>query len=180
MNNIREQEKLLVKTAPTPQELDRIYRFRYQVYVEHMGCNFPTENGPIISDSFDETAVNFYLERDNEIIGTVRVNICDLDKVDEKFKQKWAVWKLGDKYNQALYTSKLILHPDHRKIAYLTLLCQTVDSYSREKKVKLILTGCKRELVPLYTFMGFREYREPFIHPIMGELILLALVADEQ
>jgi predicted GNAT family N-acyltransferase len=180
MNNTGEQKNVVIKRAATPQELDRIYRFRYQVYVEHMGYSFPKEDGPVIIDPFDETAVNFYLEKDNEIVGTVRVNICDLDKVDEEFQQAWAVWKLKEKYTEILYSSKLIIHPDHRTFDHLTLLCETADAYCRENKMKLNLAECRRELLPLYKFMGFKEYHEPFYDSVLGELIPLILVADEQ
>ena len=65
-----------IKVAKSDKDRERIFRFRYDVYVTEMGKS-PTEadhQKKIIRDELDNDAHLLYAEDEGQIVGTVRLN----------------------------------------------------------------------------------------------------------
>lgn len=65
----------LVQQAQTAEERERIYQFRYQVYVQEMGKSLPDPDHEkrVLKDECDAQAVHLYIEREGEIVGSLRM-----------------------------------------------------------------------------------------------------------
>jgi acyl transferase domain-containing protein/3-hydroxymyristoyl/3-hydroxydecanoyl-(acyl carrier protein) dehydratase len=170
-----ESDQGKVKIATTPEELQQIYELRYLVYAEKMGYNFSDENGKIIKDELDHTAVNFYLERDVKMIGVCRVNMLTIDTVDTEFYERYKLSMFKDDYNEFAFASKLILHPDYKDFSDLRILCDYVYSWLSKNNIELNIAFCRADLLPLYKFMGYQDLDQPFKDPILGEVYPLFL-----
>lgn len=65
-------EKVIVVTPDSSKELkERVYRLRYQVYVEEMKHNLANEER-MLHDKYDEYSTNFLAEVDGQDVGTMR------------------------------------------------------------------------------------------------------------
>src|SRR4051794_9246877 len=67
-----------IKLAQSPEELEQVYRLRYNVYVEEMGLN-PAEadhSRRFITDSLDSSGKVLAAFSDGEVVATVRFNLA--------------------------------------------------------------------------------------------------------
>jgi len=72
MRNFTDQ----IRIAETDEERRAIFAFRYRVYIEEMGKPYKNADheNKLLTDELDDCATLLYVETDNEIIGTVRIN----------------------------------------------------------------------------------------------------------
>src|SRR5215213_5818622 len=67
----------IIKIAEDDETKQRIYKFRYQIYIEEMGKPYRNADHQkkVLIDSLDENSTLLYAEQGSgEIIGTVRIN----------------------------------------------------------------------------------------------------------
>ncbi|MBE7437440.1 MAG: GNAT family N-acetyltransferase [Spirochaetales bacterium] len=171
---------LTVKEALTPEDRERIYRLRYQVYVEEMGRkqSFADHENKKIREPYDETAHLFLAEEDGEIIGTIRTN----------FRQDGPL-ECEDLYNLERFspfypdrismTTKLMVKHSHRNSVAASYLAVSAYKLMRETGIKLDFIDTNPHLVRLYQQMGYRIYKENINHPDYGNVIPMVFLLDD-
>ena len=77
-----DESTILLKVAQTNAEKEAVYNFRYNVYVEEMDKHRIDAdlNHKMISDLFDDWAINIYAEKSGRIVGVNRLNIAPANK----------------------------------------------------------------------------------------------------
>ena len=67
---------LIIRLAETVQDRARVFRFRYEIYVEEMGRvqQYADHVARKIEEPFDETGHIFLAEEHDMVVGTVRTN----------------------------------------------------------------------------------------------------------
>ena len=67
---------LIIRRAETAADLEKLYRFRYAVYVEEMGRpqRYADHGRKRIEEPLDAPAANFIALKDEEVVGCVRWN----------------------------------------------------------------------------------------------------------
>jgi Acetyltransferase (GNAT) domain len=65
-----------IRVAESHADLEKTYRFRYQIYVEEMGRvqKYADHARRRIEDRLDKNAVNLAAFRDGKVVGVVRIN----------------------------------------------------------------------------------------------------------
>jgi putrescine aminotransferase len=61
-----------VVLTTTPADLERLYRFRYEVYVEQLGW-LPANDERLLYDEFDEFSYNYAAIESGEVVGSIRI-----------------------------------------------------------------------------------------------------------
>ncbi len=65
-----------IRLVKTPQELESVYRLRYQVYVEELGATmeYADHQQKVLHDEWDKTADIIGAWQDEVLVGCVRLN----------------------------------------------------------------------------------------------------------
>jgi len=101
------------KMATTEEEKQRIFRFRYKIYVEEM--NRPTHadhDKRIITDFMDETGYLFYTPLEGDLIATARVNFLKDGPIE--FEGEYKLQKIPTYKDAISTTTKLMISPEYR------------------------------------------------------------------
>ena len=144
-------------------ELERLYRFRYEVYVEQLRW-LPANDDRMLEDEYDEFSYNYSAIEDGEIVGSIRVVPDNPGGLPFERCSPMNGYREG---RRVVELCRLAVHPDYRgrrggllmKAGYqrADLLGAThiaLDAYIGE--------GSQIEL---YAKMGYEPIGEPFHDP---------------
>lgn len=171
-----------VKIATSPEELSRIYIFRYAVYVEEMGFPFPMkeEEKKMIYDECDKSAINFYIENEeDEIVGIFRFNVIDFDNIMPQFEERYSISSFKNLGLSASFSSKFMIHQKYRGGCSMFHLLRRVFSYGVSRNHLLNFLDCSPELMPFYERLGYTKYYKNFTDPILGEKVPMVLFVTD-
>lgn len=175
------QERTIVEPARSPAELEKIFQFRYQVYVDEMGekQRFADHEGRRIEDPLDPSAINIAAWHESIVIGHVRVNFsrnAPLDYYSELLGMAFA----GDDHPGATSVSTRLMVASRFRGSNVTVrLCVAAFRAGLEHGIRWNFITCREHLVPLYQGLGFREYRQIVEHDEYGEVMPLVLKLDD-
>jgi predicted GNAT family N-acyltransferase len=168
-----------VRIARTREELDRIYRLRYDVYITEMQEPLRANHSErLLFDEWDHQAVHFYIEREGLVAGVARLHVGNIPE--------YLVEPLGlDLFrernpNRLAYVSRLIMAKWARRSTTTASLMCAVYKYARTHQVDLGFLHCYPRLVPLYTRLGFQRYLHTFEAPQGTQTPLVLAMGDAE
>lgn len=171
-----------VKTAETEQERQRIFRFRYEIYVREMGKTPDCANNTkqILCDKLDEWAVLLYSEVDGEVIGTVRLNYLEAQAYPEHWNQIYHIPFFSKTFGERIsITSRMIVAKAWRGSTVSGSLLAAVYRKGREMGSGIGLCNCAPSLLDFYEQIGFRRFAPGFIDENDSYRVPLVLVVDD-
>lgn len=169
--------------ATTPEEKFEVYRFRYRIYAEEMSKRFPNmdHKNKVLYDELDDWAFIVYAKAGAEIIGTLRVNIGELNDFSPFWIQVLDLNKFAKFNNKQrfAYTSKFMVTPSYRNstVSYL-LAAESYELYCKHS-VQFSFGVCNFHLLRLYEQFGFRRFGRNFIDDGYGLLAPYVLLVDD-
>jgi CRP-like cAMP-binding protein len=172
---------LSVSAATTDEAKNRVYRFRYRVYVEELGLT-PPDVDPAkktLRDALDDVATSFALQDGEEVVGSLRVlrvaDVPDPTPLIAKFQLQPAIDAFG---LGALYTtSRFMLDPRLRHgTAVFRLMAAPFDGFPEGR---LNYGDCSPHMVPFYEHLGYRRYTRAYNDTAYGfKVPILMLMGD--
>ncbi|MGE5700970.1 MAG: GNAT family N-acyltransferase [Clostridia bacterium] len=153
--------------AQTEAEKEAIYQLRYQVYIEELGKEFDRidhENKRLV-DALDGVGktILFYAKKEDEIIGTVRLNIGTADQFPQKYRD---VYKL-DFFQQyqpeqpiLAVGSRMFISAPYRKGKLYVKLIWALITELLEQRIPFLFLNSSPEISHLYTGLGAIFIRE--------------------
>jgi hypothetical protein len=165
----------------TPNELQQIYRLRYDVYIDELSNRHPLADHAQrqLRDTLDDAApVVIGAYDDGKLVGTVRFNaIADCPREMLTFHQIPNAY-----YDQAarrIVASMLIVGRRYRATTAVVHLCRAAARVSREKEVLSVHLFGESHNAKLYERMGFAVgWDRPLSHPIYREVFPAELNAQ--
>jgi hypothetical protein len=153
--------QVVIRVVQTENERQEVFKFRYKIYVEGMNRDkhVADHNKKILTDWRDSTAVILAAYCDDKIVGTGRINFSSDGCLGEE--ELFGFSKFEKKFPGKLtLTSKLLVAPEFRgSRVYLDLARKFCEiSLQRGAVLNFIITAT--DLVPLFSRLGFRKYRE--------------------
>ncbi len=181
-----DESTILLKVAQTNAEKEAVYNFRYNVYVEEMDKHRIDAdlNHKMISDLFDDWAINIYAEKSGKIVGVNRLNIAPANKFPKDIihtldlKRFIQLGGLEENENITLMT-KLMVDKAFRNSPLLYLLMKKSYELFAEYDIQFGFGGCNLHLLRLYEQMGLHRYAENFIDGGYGLLFPIVMLADD-
>jgi Cyclic nucleotide-binding domain/Acetyltransferase (GNAT) domain len=173
---------LTVAPARSAEEREKVFAFRYQVYVEELKLSPPNADHARkrLWDPLDESSVSYAVFQDGAVAGSLRVTFLD-DVLDpapliKKFSLEPAIAALGR--SAICTTSRFILHPRLRHGLSILQLMETAyeDSIARRGEVRLNYGDCSPHLLPFYEHLGYRRYTRAYNDTAFGFKILLVML----
>jgi len=182
---LSEEEKVVkIGFATTAEEKMEIYRFRYRIYAEEMSKRFPNmdHTNKLLYDELDDWAFIVYAKIGSEIIGTLRVNIGEINDFPLFWVRVLSLKKFSEFTNdhqQFAYTSKFMVAPAYRNstVSYL-LAAESYQLYCHHQ-VQFSFGVCNFHLLRLYEQFGFRRFGQNFIDDGYGLLAPYVLLVDD-
>lgn len=169
--------------ASTPDERERIFRFRYRIYVQEMGKQ-PSYadhvNSRLCDDMDNDAAAIGYAAAGDEIIATIRWNQGTAKTIPERWKKIYALDRFSRYAPEALgFSSRLMLAPAWRGSMVLNALLASLFRRGREAGALFDFINCAPSLIELYEQLGYRRYTDGFVDEDVGYRVPLVLVLDD-
>ena len=169
--------------ATTPEERERIFRFRYRIYVEEMGKrpSYADHNKKILTDEMDnESAAIGYAADGDEIVATIRWNQGAVGKIPETWRSIYALNRFSRYSPDAFgFSSRLMLAPEWRGSLVLNSLLAALYRRGREAGALFDFINCSPSLIELYEQLGYRRYTDGFMDDDVGYRVPMVLVLDD-
>ena len=172
---------IAIYRAESPEQRERLFRFRYQVYVEEMGRSqrYADQERKRIEEPFDATAANFIAVAGDEIVGCIRWN-SGLDTDFAEYVDLYDMRRAGPYFpHHCGTTTKLMVAPAYRRTALVVLLCRALYAYGRSRGVLADFMDCNSHLEGQFARFGYRPYRSRVTHTEYGNVLPMLLVCTD-
>lgn len=182
-----QDKPIAIEIVSTKKERDKVFRFRYQVYVEEMGKKITSaeHRHRLLYDDMDDWGMLLYARAGKDIVGTKRLHMgCKND-----FPQEYVDFFAMDKFQEFIpadqkphklsFSSKIMVAPHYRSSQALYLLVALSYELGRETGLQFNFCGCAPFMIPLYEKLGLRRYKANFQVPDYGLMIPHVLVVQD-
>jgi predicted GNAT family N-acyltransferase len=159
-----------------------IYRLRYEIYVEEMGYQFPSEHQDRQMPDEDDRPCHLLYARDgDQVVGTLRIHMGkDAPFTDEEYQvyqlERFLPFVPAERI--AILT-RFMARPGYRSGEVPARLLQEMFRFILDSGVRLLFLDCRPHLINSYARLGFRPYGRTINHPIAGLLVPMVLVIDD-
>jgi hypothetical protein len=167
-----------IRLAETPTDRQRVYAFRYRIYVEEMGRPqiYADHGRKIVEEPLDKTGRLFLAENDKgEVVGTLRTNFArDSDLGD--YETLYGMDCAGPLH--PLHTSvstKFMVSPELRRGSLGIRLASVGYSHNLREGILFDFIDCNPHLEATFTRLGYLAYRDRIVHPEYGDVLPLVL-----
>ena len=171
-----------LQIAETEAERQRIYSFRYQIYVGEMQKAFSGADHvkQIFRDELDDSGILFYISEGEELICSTRVNLV-ADIPDSHNLTDWFRFNTFSvlSHKEMSFSSRLMVAKSWRRTLILGKFLNAVYRYCRNLGIKLDFCYCAPSLVHLYEYLGYRQYSDNFTDFEVGYRVPLLLVSED-
>lgn len=172
----------VVKIATTEEERQRIYQFRYSIYVEEMGkkLDYADHKKQILRDDIDDQATLIYMENEGQLIAACRFVFGDEGRIPVSWFNQFDL-KVFQPYRPPAFSfsSRLMVAREFRATSVLNTVIRKAYHFGRANGVRFDFIHCAPRLVPFYTRLGYRLYTECFQDPHSGTQRPLVLVMED-
>jgi predicted GNAT family N-acyltransferase len=158
--------------AITPEVLNKCLKIRYDAFVSEMGqnCAGADHEAGIMVDAVDEYSIIIAAAHrtTGEIVGTARLTVRNLEQLPDAHLFDIAGLKKG--FSSVVVISKMAIKPECRKSGLFVGFSKYFYRWTLGQKIAIGAIGCRKELVRMYTKLGFCLYKEPVSIPGAGEI----------
>ncbi|MBS0367478.1 MAG: cyclic nucleotide-binding domain-containing protein [Proteobacteria bacterium] len=167
--------------ADTDDVRKSLYRFRYDVFVSEQKKyrNIADHEGRMLIDPVDEHATHLCLERDGQIIGSMRF-LHGLEHVPPAWHVNLALEKFAQfPASHFAFSGRLLMLPAYRGSRGLLDLIRFAYQLGRSAGSRFDFISCNPHLVRFYEMMGYRRYCAYYEAPGLGFQVPMVLVTDD-
>jgi hypothetical protein len=174
--------ELRIDLATSPAERERIYRFRYELYVAQLDrrARDADHGRRTLREDVDDDSMLIQATSHGAIVGVVRATICTPALLATPLATTFALDRFRAYTPRALtISSRLMVDPRWRHAHVGALLIGFLYERYRDLQVLFDFCQCRPELVPYYEIVGHRRYLSPFDHPESGPLEPMVLALED-
>lgn len=171
----------LIRQAETDEERQRIFRFRYAIYVEEMGKPMPGANHEqrILQDDLDARSTQLYVERDGDIAGAVRI-IWGRDGLPPAYSNWYGLERFrAFPSSEISFTGRMMVAEKYRSSPLAVSLGREAYRRGHENGVGFDFIHTTPPLVPFFERLGHRRYNGDFLDPDLGPRTPMVLVLED-
>lgn len=172
-----------VKYADSEDELQKVFRLRYEIYNQEMNLESPAvdHEKKVLTDADDDTARILYATADGELVGTLRVHWGGDAPFPLEFNKTYDLPRFESVVSpdQMVIFTRFMVRKQFRGTLLPFQLLGAIAQFSLEKGVRLSFCDCQPHLLNLYTRLGYRTYTKTFNDIMLGLLVPLVLVVED-
>lgn len=171
-----------IKVIDTPAERERIFAFRYRVFIEQLGMKRDADHDrKWLRDELDEAAVFFAACENDQVLGSLRLlflrDLPDSKPLVTRFRMTSAVKAVG---REAICTtSRLILDQSLTDGKVIFSLMRAAYEAAHKNGARINYSDCSPHLLPFHEHLGYRRYTSGFNDTANGYKVpILMLTGD--
>lgn len=161
-----------IRLASSDEDLERLYRFRYSIYVEEMNRvqHDADHERKWIRDVLDENAYNLLAIRNGELVGTIRINLTR-DGPIPYYTEFYQIYEQPDvTIDNASIVTRLMISSRFRKGGLALRLIMEAYSFGIYRGIRFNFIDCNDHLVKFFEAFGYRNYIGVAVHKEYGEV----------
>lgn len=176
------QKMLEVRVAKAEADKQRVFHFRYQVYVEEMGKR-PQEADHTLKqlrDPLDDSGIVLFMEDQGRVIASARFHSGSVCAEDSQTASRYRL-DLFDEFGlDALsFGSRLMIAPSWRGTRALGRLLSELYSLGRKQRACFNFVHCAPGLVDFYEQLGYLRYSDGFMEGDLGYRVPMVFVIED-
>lgn len=169
-----------VRVVLTPEDLERVGRFRYSIYVEEQGktARYADHARKTLIEPEDRSPKSMVLliEREGEVTGSVR---ADIGPFDAEIAAQLQLHRLQFlRQEQMLLFSRMMIALDERHRDATPKLFFAALGLALSKGLRIGLLTCQPKLRPMFEAYGALQYGVEFQHDDAGTQIPMASLGE--
>lgn len=173
-----------IKLINNPQDLQQVFRLRYEIYVEELGAEMEhADHGrKEVHEPWDDTGDNLGAWINGELVGCVRINYggeTDLSDYRDFFNPIIANEDANCPLETISVGSKFAIHKRHRGGTLAVRLVQAFYTQLQEKNSRLNYLTCRPSLAEMYRKLGFEPCAPAIHHHEAGWVMPMVLVVQD-
>lgn len=173
-----------IKLIDNQQDLQRVFRLRYAVYVEELGAEMAHADHQRreVREPWDEGGDHLGAWINGELVGGVRINYggaSDLAEYQHLFNPIIADKHVNCARERISVSSKFVVHARHRGTSLSVRVMQAFYAQLQEKKSLLNYMTCRPNLAAMYRKLGFQTCAPAFHHHEAGWMLPMWLVVQD-
>lgn len=164
-----------VAVATAAEQRERIFRFRYEVYIREMGKPLAAADHERcrLTEALDDGATLLFAANDaGTLLGTMRVHFGG---VPATLATRLGMDLVPAAPGEIAFVSKTMVERHRRGSAVFTALVRKAVGMALAQGIRFALIHCRESLVPLYTRIGYRRHGVPFADPEVGQQVPMLL-----
>ncbi|HEY3197524.1 MAG TPA: cyclic nucleotide-binding domain-containing protein [Nitrospirales bacterium] len=175
---------LIIAQVSTDADKEKMFAFRYRIYVEELGFMLPDADHPRkrLWDPLDDVATSYMVLDNQEVVGSLRIvflqDVPDPTSLIHKFAMRPAIAAMGEA--AICTTSRFIIHPGLRRSLAILHLMEAGYRHAVERGVRLNYGDCSPHLLPFYEHLGYRRYTYAYNDITFGFKFPILMLLDRQ
>ena len=168
---------LRVRIADSAAELEAVYQFRYQIYVDEMQRiqHYADHERKMIIDPLDTDAINFAAWNGDRVVGVIRANLARQGSLG-LYESLYDMGALGSDHPlRTSIATRFMVEPELRRTGLPMRLVLLMYDYGLLHGVRWNVMDCNDHLIPLFHGIGYRQHVEPRDHPEYGTVNIMRL-----
>jgi hypothetical protein len=173
--------QLTIRLAESDEDREKLFRFRYEIYVEEMGRvqKHADHERRRIEEPFDAAGANFVAFAGDKVIGCVRWN-SGLDTDFAEYVDLYAMQRAGRYFPDCCGTStKFMVAATWRHSSLSLRLLLKGYAHARQHGMLCDFMDCNPHLEAMFSRFGYRAYRGRIQHPEYGNVLPMMLISAD-
>ena len=166
-----------IRLARSREDLRKLFRFRYAIYVEEMGRNPKHADHYLqtLEEPLDATGYNLIAVEDGQIVGALRANLGDETNFGE-YIELFDLWRAGTWFPEHVsLTTDFIVSPPHRDGTVAVRLALAWFEFGLAHDCFFDFMDTNEHLETTGQQLGYRAYKGRVVHPDYGDVLPMVL-----
>lgn len=176
-------EAVCFRAAQGPQELQAVFRFRYEHFFNRFAAGYPgvDHSNRLVCEPHDHAATHLCALDESGRLAAVSTAVpAGLGCIPETWPRWFDFDGLGARLlKRTVVSTRMVLHPRLRHTAFFPWFHQSILRHYREAGFALAVHYCRPDMLPRYESLGHRGYHTCFSLPT-GQLRAPMLIAFEE
>ena len=163
------EHSISVRMVSDRQERTRVFRGRYEIYVEEMGQSnrYADHRSRSIEDPLDRSGLLWIASMNEEIVGSLRGNIGFASDLGF-YKDLYGLDSPAQHSSHFAVLSNFVIHSAHRNLRVAMAMVRAAYAEGLRAGVRFAFLDCQAAMVRFCLWMGCEVHRPVVIHPEYG------------
>ncbi len=171
-----------IHIASTPEEMEQVYRLRYDCYVEELGWRYKDADRKTreLRDDLDAKGTIFYAEDGRRVVATFCVHFAGGFELPAKWRDDYALDRFSEYPASSLsFGSRLMVVPELRNSTVVPRILLRAYEECWNRGTRFSFCWCRPRLIDLYERLGFIRYKDNIFDANQGYVTPMVLMNED-
>jgi GNAT superfamily N-acetyltransferase len=171
-----------IRIATTPEEMEQVYRLRYQCYIEELRWKYDLADGKAkeLRDSLDGVATIYYAMADGRMVATFSAYFAGGFELPVVWRQRYGLDRFAEFPESSFsFSSRLMVLPDFRGSTLVPRILMQAYEEGWRRGTRFNFCWCRPRLIELYERLGFIRYKDNILDPAQGYMAPMVMLNED-